>query len=486
MVRERLVYWYKAIPSVAINHNISTVQKAGKFLSCCCFVLSCTAISGLTNFSNSAALSQDGLSIGGSTPDIHDVPLRGPVTEPVSISQAMNETLQQSPRAASLRLQLGIAKSNLVRATQMPNPSFIMDNGYRAEFTYRYGMSIPIEPPFKMALRIIAAKKDIKRVDYEIAKSLWSLRGDIRRAYTELLIGQERFETLKELANLYQTLLTTAEKRCKAGDVAKVDVLRADLACTQASINRDQAANEVLRAKQSLNVLLGRRHNLDIRLPRLDAISGQAQNEKLSYVPDLQAALPTLEKLEATAYEHRLELKIVDQSIKLAQANLNVSRANIVPTPAIGVGRSAVNGPPLSNGSAGPNTFHGFFFQAFAEIPMFNFQQGDISKYKSMATQLKAERQTQKNIVEQDVVQAYQTVVMQRQKIQTYQQQALGRSAQIATLMQRSYQVGEKDITAALQAQQANAQVRNDYLDAIKAYELAYTDLEQSIGTTLY
>jgi outer membrane protein TolC len=52
--------------------------------------------------------------------------------------------------------------------------------------------------------------------------------------------------------------------------------------------------------------------------------------------------------------------------------------------------------------------------------------------------------------------------------------------------MQRGYQVGEKDITAALQAQQANAQVRNDYLDAIKAYELAYTDLEQSIGTTLY
>jgi outer membrane protein TolC len=75
---------------------------------------------------------------------------------------------------------------------------------------------------------------------------------------------------------------------------------------------------------------------------------------------------------------------------------------------------------------------------------------------------------------------------MQRQKIQVYQEKALSRSTEIAALVQRRYQVGEKDITAALQAQQANAQVRNHYLNAIKAYELAYTDLEQSIGATLY
>jgi outer membrane protein, heavy metal efflux system len=417
-----------------------------------------------------------------------DVPLRGPVTEPVSITQAMSETLVQSPRAASLRLQLGIAKSNLVRATQMPNPSFLMDNGYRAEFTYRYGLSIPLEPPWKMALRIIAAKKEIRRVDFEIAKALWALRGDIRRAYTEVLIGQERFETLKELASLSQVLLTTAEKKCKAGDVARVDVFRADLACTQAAINRDQAAAEVLRAKQSLNVLLGRRHDLDIKLPRLESIPLQFKAEKLSYLPDLEAPVPALNLLESMAYEHRLELKIVDQATATARANLKVSYSNVVPTPAIGVGTSAVNGPPqvAGAGSFSPNTFHGFFFQTFAEIPIFNFQQGDISKYKSVLEQLRAERLTQRNIIEQDVVNAYQAVVMQRQKIQTYQEKALSRSTEIAGLMQRSYQVGEKDITAALQAQQGNAQVRSDYLDAIKAYELAYTALEQAIGTTLY
>lgn len=416
-----------------------------------------------------------------------EVPLRGPVTQPVLMDQAMSETLMQSPRAASLRLQLGIAKSNLIRATEMPNPSIFMDNGYRAEFTYRYGFAVPIEPPWKMALRIVAAKKEIKRVDLEIEKALWALRGDIRRAYTEVLIGQERYETLKELMDLYEVLLTTAEKRWRAGDVARVDVYRADLAYTQATINRDQALTEVVRSKQSLNVLLGRKHDLEMNIPRLDSVPFQLKSEKLSYLPDLETPVPSLDKLEMIAYDHRLNIKVVDQAIRASQAGLNVSYGNILPTPAIGVGSSVVNGPPLGPDAAAgaKNNFHGFFFQTFVELPIFNFQQGNISKYRSMIKQLTAERDTQRNIVEQDVVQAYQAVVIQRRKIQTYQEKALARSAEIARLIQKSYQVGEIDITSALQAQQANVQVRNEYLDAIKAYELAYTDLEQSIGTTL-
>lgn len=417
-----------------------------------------------------------------------EVPLRGPVTQPVSMGQAMTETLMQSPRAASLRLQLGIAKSNLVRATQMPNPNIFMDNGYRAEFTYRYGFSVPIEPPWKMALRIIAAKKEVKRVDLEIARALWALRGDIRRAYTEVLIGQERYETFKELTDLYQILQTTAEKRWRAGDVARVDVYRAELAYTQAAINRDQAATEVVRAKQSLNVLLGHKHDVEINIPRLESMVFQLKAEKLSYLPDLETPLPTLDRLVSTANDHRLEIKIVDQSIITNQANLKLTYGNILPTPAIGVGSSVVNGPGLSPDATAltKNNFHGFFFQTFVELPIFNLQQGDISKYRSTIAQLRAERMTQQNIVEQDVVQAYQAVLIQRQKIQSYQEKALSRSAEIARLIQKSYQVGETDITSALQAQQANVQVRNEYLDAIKAYELAYTDLEQSIGTTLY
>ena len=412
--------------------------------------------------------------------------LRGPIGTLLSIDQAMNETLMKSPRASSLRLQLGIAKSGMIRATELPNPSIFMDNGYKAEFTYRYGVSVPIEPPWKLALRLLAAKKQIALADLQINKGLWALRGDIRRTYAAALIAQERYETLSELSELYKRLLSSAEIRFKAGDVAQLDVYRAELAYQRALINRNLAMNQVKRAKQGLSVLLGREFNSSFAVPRLPRFILKA--EKLDYLPDLETNIPEISSLLPRAFQNRLEIKIVEQSIKTNGANLKLAYGNILPNPTIGAGSSVVNGPPLPQ-NAGPNdrnSFHGFFFQASAPLPIFSFQQGDITQYKAVVKQLQAEQNTQKNAVEQDVVEAYQAVVMQREKIQSFQENALARSQQIAQMTQRSYEIGQSDIASVLIAQQANVEIRNEYLDAVYAYEIAYTDLEQAIGTTLY
>lgn len=419
------------------------------------------------------------------------IPLRGPMALPLSIDQAMSETLTASPRAASLRLQLGIAKSGLIRATELPNPSIFMDNGYRAEFTYRYGFTVPIEPPWKLALRILAAKKQIKLADLEISKGLWALRGDIRQAYTEVLVSQERYETLSQLTQLYEKLAAAASKRFTTGEVAQIDAYRAELALTQAEINRDQMQNQVLQAKQGLSVLLGRNYDTALDVPRLPPFKLKAI--KRDYLPDFDRPLPELPALLTRAFQNRLEIKIAEQSIKTNGANLKLAIGNILPNPTIGVGSSVVNGPapqPAPGDSIGdpgaPKTnFHGFFFQVFQELPIFNVQQGDISQYRATIKQFKAELFTQQNIVQAEVVSAYRALVMQRQRIEAYQTKALDRSAQIAKMTQRSYEVGQIDINSVLVAQEANVQIRKDYLDAVYAYEIAYTNLEQAIGTTL-
>lgn len=410
--------------------------------------------------------------------------LRGPIGSSLSINQAMDETLLRSPRATSIRLELGIAKSALVRATELPNPSFLIDNGYKAEFTYRYGISIPIEQPWKLALRLIAAKKQIGLADLQIAKGLWFLRGDIRRSYTEALLAQERHETISELCRLYEQLLSMAKIRFDAGDVAELDVQRSELAVERTRISRDLMLSHVQRAKQGLAVLLGRTYDATFDVPRLPLFKLKA--EKLDYLPDLESSLPELPQLISKAYENRLEVKIVDQSIRLNGANLKLAYGNIFPNPSIGIGSSVVNGPPLEPGSTAKNNFHGFFFQTNVPLPIFSFNQGDISQYRARLRQLRAELETQKNIVEQEVVQAYRAVQMQRQRIQSLQDKTLERSKKVAQMSQRSYEIGQSDMASVLVAQQANLEIRNEYLDAVYAYEIAYTDLEQSVGTTFY
>jgi cobalt-zinc-cadmium efflux system outer membrane protein len=410
--------------------------------------------------------------------------LRGPIGNSLSIDQAMDETLMQSPRAASIRLELGIAKSARIRATELPNPSFIIDNGYRAEFTYRYGVSIPIEPPWKLALRLIAAKKQIGLTDLQIAKGLWLLRGDIRRNYTEALLAQERYKTANELCQLYEQLLTMAKVRFDAGDVAELDVQRAELAVERTRINRDLMNGKFTRAKQGLAVLLGRSYDATYSVPKLPDFKLKA--EKLDYLPDLETPLPELPVLLSKAMANRLEVKIVDQSIRLNGANLKLAYGNIMPNTTLGIGSSVVNGPPLEIGGSNKNNFHGFFFQSNTPLPLFNFNQGDISLYKARSKQLKGELEAQKNIVEQEVVQAFKAVQIQRERIQQLQNKTLERSKKVAQMSQKSYEIGQTDMSSVLVAQQANLEVRYEYLDAVYAYEIAYTDLEQAIGTTFY
>ena len=72
-----------------------------------------------------------------------------------------------------------------------------------------------------------------------------------------------------------------------------------------------------------------------------------------------------------------------------------------------------------------------------------------------------------------------------RERISAYQEHVLAESDEVARLARRSYEVGQTDITSALSALQANIQVRTQYLESIRSYQQAFTDLEQSIGKPL-
>lgn len=69
--------------------------------------------------------------------------------------------------------------------------------------------------------------------------------------------------------------------------------------------------------------------------------------------------------------------------------------------------------------------------------------------------------------------------------MRVYQEHVLADSYEVARLARRSYEVGQSDITSTLQAQQANVQIRSQYLDAVTSYAQSFTELEQSCGTPL-
>lgn len=398
--------------------------------------------------------------------------------QPLGILQAFDEGLVKSPRAAAARAQIGIAKAQMASALTIPNPSFLLYNGFRAEQTYQIGASLNLEPPWKLLTRIIQAKRQIKQADIEIMQSLWGLRSSVRRSYLEAVVSEATYETLQELFDLSEKLLNVAQKRFQAGDVPELDVLKARLATSQAQIERTQGERKVMQSKQQLSIILGRSHNQVVDVNKLPTFTLHV--EKNDLLPDFDKPVPPLDAFIADAKKNRLELKLVNQQIKVNQAALNNTYANVIPNTQFNIGHSETGNPPT-----GPKIKNGWFMGISQELPIGNFQQGDIFRYRNIIQQLRMEINSQENQIIAQVSAAYQRLISARERIRAYQEHVLADSNEVARLARRSYEVGQSDITSTLAAQQANIQIRSQYLDAVQDYQQAFADLEQAIGRPL-
>jgi cobalt-zinc-cadmium efflux system outer membrane protein len=401
-----------------------------------------------------------------------------------SILQCLDEALIKSPRASAIRSQLQISRAAYADAATQPNAGLFFDRGPYAEQVRRIGPAFNWEPPWKLVFRMLAAKRLVEQAKTDLLAQLWALRADVRRAYTELVVAQETVETLNTLFDLAQRLLVVSEKRFQAGDVPELDVLKARLATSQADVERQVGARRVIRAKQQLNIIMGRVPEKAINVPRLPAFIGKLDSvlddsQKSQLLPDFSQQVPTLQSYLAKGLEQRLELKSLAQKIKLNEANLRTAYGNMLPNPSVGFGSSvsgnAPTGPKLSS----------IYVSLLLETPITNWNQGEIIRLKAVAKQLKYEVDGQRNIVTQQISSAYNNLLAARQKLKQYQEHILQDSMEVARLARRSYEVGQSDITATLQVQQANVTIRGQYLDAVRLYQEAFTELEQACGRPL-
>jgi outer membrane protein TolC len=394
----------------------------------------------------------------------------------LSVNQALNEALLKSPRAAAIRAQLRIQAAAYAAATVMMDPQLFRDES-NDEQVVRIGPQSTYDPPWKLAFRFAVAKRQVQEQKLEFLNSLWAFRNQVRGAYLELVMAQESYNTLSELATLAERLAGISKRMYTAGSVAGLDVLKAELAAHQAAVDRDQGAGRVALAKQQLNIIMGRHPDATFMVARLPQFKARA--EKTGLMPNLNKDVPPVNDFMEIALSNRLELRIVKAQMLVAEAQLRNVWGNIAPDPQVVTGYSATGNAPT-----GPK-FKGEFWTMNYELPFFTYGQGDIVRLKATLRQYQMQILAQRNQIAADVSSGYNHLINARRKIASYQDHILAESERTAQLARRSYEVGQSDITSTLAAQQANVQVKQNYLDAVNTYQQAFTELEQAVGVPL-
>jgi outer membrane protein, heavy metal efflux system len=397
-----------------------------------------------------------------------------PLSAQITIEQALDQTIMTGPRAAAARSLMAMSQAALTQARVLPNPAIEFDNGF-AELSYRVGVALPIEPPWKMVFRLSAARAQINEASIQMQQALWLLRADVRRAYVELVVSQESRTMMLELSRLTNQLADVAKKRYLAGEVPKLDMLKSELAAVQSGIDADQESRRVQQAREQLNIIMGRNETAEISVPSLAPFQLKAGAAN-SLLPELGKPMRPASEYVNEALQERLEIKLIKQQMVTTAANRKVVVGNIIPNGQIGVGFDRQLNP-----SPETNVDRWYLMGSFP-MPVFDRQQGELARLRLSQRNLNFELISQQNIIRGQVNLAYRKVLNAREIMGKYQNSVIAQSEKVAELGRLSYRLGQTDITSALNAQQANIQVRNTYLTQIMNYEQSYTELEQAVG----
>jgi outer membrane protein, heavy metal efflux system len=398
-----------------------------------------------------------------------------------SLHGLLDEALLKSPRAASIRANLGITRSQYAYQLMSPNPTFIFDEALLSEGSRRNGPGFAMVSPWQIAYGLLFAKAQVNETKVAILRDLWSLRADVRGAYSDVVIAQETERTTIALLGLAEQTLQTAAKRFQRGVAPEFDVIRSRLAKEQVQLDLEQAQRRVVKTKQRLCLLLGRALKRPIDIPPLSELEkpDSSYATKDDFIPSFAHDVPDVSVFIEQARKHRWDLRDVKQQIALNRRGLKDAYANVMPMPQCAFGQSAGNNLP--DAPVGYCTF----VTVNAPMPLTNLNQGDIQKFKATIKQLGWQLGASEMDSDIAVSQSYQDFMTYRQRIRLYKEHVLADSMESLRLSQRGYEAGFTGIVAVIQAQQANFQIQLQYIADVQAYQQAYIALERAVGVAL-
>lgn len=356
-----------------------------------------------------------------------------------------------------------------VTAGLRPNPTFQNDTT-----SATIGIYQEFEIGGKRTARIRSANLATQISQTDAADTRRTLTLNLRLAFISAMQAKSDFQFARDNLGNYQKTVDLNREMLQQGEIARADFLRIELEMLQFQTDLDDATLELKTAKATLRGLLG-----PGRLPEDFEIQGE-----LKAVPS-DKDLPELEKL---ALQNRPDLQSAEMGRLKASADVRLAQANRWPNPTIGASYlhtgNEIGGPdwlqpfyPKGNSSNAMG-----FGIASIPIPIFNRNQGEISRAKS--EQLRADflADAAKGQVIQDVESAYASFVSSRERVHLYEETYLSEAKESLQIEDFSFHNGGASILDFLDAERTYRATQLAYRQQLAAYLDSLAQLQVAAG----
>ena len=385
----------------------------------------------------------------------------------LSLEEAIMTGIVNNPQIQAESVKTKISEAQIKSASLRRNPQILLDGG-TADKAFKGGISQTFELGGKRAKRVKAAKIQNEVVVQELATAIIDLRSNIRTAYIDLYSAKENLRTTEEILKITRTLVDIAQKREKAGDIAKLDVLQVEIKEVDVRNAIEAAKLEEIQALNNLSFYLGENLPDDIVLKKPEISSDYTASDKEKIT----------EVLINEAKSNRPELKRLNKLLEKNQQLERLARSTAVPDLNITAGPNV----QVEDTDDGRTTHVGVFATITMDIPIFNHGQGLLKEVKAERVQLEKELFAAENKITLDIKNAYSAVVKNAEILQIYETELLPKSLEILKKSDMSFKEGKSNILMSLTSQETYVNTQKGYINAAKNYQKSLSDLERALG----
>jgi cobalt-zinc-cadmium efflux system outer membrane protein len=402
---------------------------------------------------------------------------KGPVR--ITLDEAIQMALQHNHSIIAARTAIEQSQDMEVTANLRPNPSLFTDweylplgspakqnpDLYTGVSTPTYlknntegdiGLSYLIERGNKRQARFQAAKDVTAQTRSLVADNERGLTYQVSTLFVNVQLAESTIDLAQQDLKSFQQTVDIGEIQFKAGGISEDDYLKIELQLLQFEADLEQAQLARQQGLSDLRQLLG-----------YESVSAEYDvMEAFDYLP-LKA---DLEDLQMKAIQNRPDLRAAVQGVTAANSAYVLAKADGKPDVTVQGNYSHVNGINAAT------------FYASIPLPIFNRNQGEIARTKSVITMSQEQQAFTSGQVLTDVKDAYEGLKSNDRMVMMY----MGRYRDVAKksrdIADYAYHRGGIALIDFLDAERSYRAEELGYRQTLASYLLALEQLREAVG----
>ena len=376
------------------------------------------------------------------------------ITEDEAIAIALwnNASFQE------LLADLGMARGDLIQAGLLPNPEFAYFFPV-PDKPFKYAFDFPLEALWLRPIKLKSASREADRTVDRLTQAGLDLMRDVRQAYADVVLAQERARVAGEAVKLRGRIADLAEKRLKAGDISPQEAATARIDALQAEQDAARITYDITIAEERLRNLLG--------------LGAYRRSLTLDPSPLPPQLVLDVDGLTQEALAHRPDALAAVAAVAAAEARLKFAKLGWVRL--LGIG----------DATSGRATGHEFGPALRFTVPLFNRNQGGIARAEAELERAVRNQQTVAHQILLDVHRAHLQYQQTCAELDVLQNKVRPEVETAIRRAQAAYQEGNATIFIVLET---TRQLLDNYLrEAVLHAELRriWAELERSVGQRL-